>query len=329
MTDNPASEDLRKAVALLKEGNLAGARLILVDAVTQHPRDELGWFLLSFAVTEPGHQRDCLERVLRINPNNAKARERLEKLGGLPPPEPIPEPVTPPFVAEEGATSGAEALAPVAAPAAAPSAAPAAIPPEPAKAEPVGLPDQHVTPVFIEQGEEFEEELPEEQGEEETAVEEKAAQPSANEPAAEAAPVAPVVPAPAAPVGTPAAGGPPPREARPRAKKGKQRDQAPGWMVAAVVILSVIIAVGALDLGYLNFRSRVVGAGARATQTATPAAAGTTQPATPVVVLPPAWTPTPTPTLTGTPTTTPTPTASSTPSPESTSGSATPKSTAP
>jgi hypothetical protein len=307
MAENPTSEELRTAVELLKEGKRAEARVVLIDAITQSPRDELGWFLLSFAVTDPGQQKDCLERVLRINPGNSNARSRLEKLGGTPPPEPIPQPVTPPFVTGEGET-GAASTPP------APMLAHGVVAEqlEPSVSGTAAVPDQHVTPVVFEPagvGEaEESEEHPEEAEGQEPGEEAGIGPPAVGKPPETLAPVAAVVASPAPPGAARTA------QAATRSREPVARrrgEKAPGWMVGIIVLLLLVIIAGAAMVGWTYLRSPTGGGPAGGAATATQAAAA--DPLPPVMSLPPEWTRTPTATLTVPPTDTPSP--SDTPSP--------------
>lgn len=85
---------LRQAEQYLMEGSGGMARAVLANHLRQYPNSMQGWWLLSFAVDEPRQQIECLERVLRIDPNHVSARSRLEiiKGGG------ISQPFVPPFV---------------------------------------------------------------------------------------------------------------------------------------------------------------------------------------------------------------------------------------
>lgn len=74
--------ELDQAVRYLKQGVPEAARPILVRYLQNHPRSDVGWYLLSFAVPEHSRQVECLQRALRLNPGNAKARERLSSLTG-------------------------------------------------------------------------------------------------------------------------------------------------------------------------------------------------------------------------------------------------------
>ena len=111
---------LRQAEKALHEGRVQDARLMVVEYLRRVPDSEQAWWLLSFAVPEDQQQIDCLQRVLRLNPDNQEARERLaklEKTGSLPPfqaainpfvttanvaePADRPEPVESPVPAEQ------------------------------------------------------------------------------------------------------------------------------------------------------------------------------------------------------------------------------------
>lgn len=73
-------ELLQQAVVAARAGNPAEARTILSELVRQYPREARGWYLLSQLVEQPERAEFCLNKVLEIDPNNAKARQRLEAL---------------------------------------------------------------------------------------------------------------------------------------------------------------------------------------------------------------------------------------------------------
>ncbi|MBW8010602.1 MAG: hypothetical protein FVQ83_05075 [Chloroflexi bacterium] len=80
--DESTTQDLRKALDLLKAGNSKAARPILVRLLKTHPELEQGWYMLSFTVQDSRKQIYALEQVLNLNPENEKARERLAKISG-------------------------------------------------------------------------------------------------------------------------------------------------------------------------------------------------------------------------------------------------------
>ncbi len=89
------AEELRQAGNLIRAGRSAEARPVLARYLQQHPDSEEGWLLLSMVLHDRTQQIDCLERVLKINPANGLARERLAqfRVAGQAPPAP---PATPP-----------------------------------------------------------------------------------------------------------------------------------------------------------------------------------------------------------------------------------------
>lgn len=80
--DESSSEDLRKALELLKSGDVNAARPILVKLLKTHPELEQAWYMLSFTVQDKRKQIYALEQVLELNPENLKARQRLGKISG-------------------------------------------------------------------------------------------------------------------------------------------------------------------------------------------------------------------------------------------------------
>ncbi|MGQ0600903.1 MAG: tetratricopeptide repeat protein [Anaerolineales bacterium] len=71
---------LLQAYTQIKAGNLPDARTLLGKFIRNNPNSERAWLLMSLAVAEPAQQRDCLQRVLLINPFNADAQSRLAQL---------------------------------------------------------------------------------------------------------------------------------------------------------------------------------------------------------------------------------------------------------
>ena len=102
---------LKQAVDLLKGGQTQEAREILTAFLKSQPNSDQGWFLLSFTVVDPKQQIYCLQRALKLNPNNAHARNRFSKIQGslsrpqppkqVPKPEPKPEPASSDVVAQK------------------------------------------------------------------------------------------------------------------------------------------------------------------------------------------------------------------------------------
>lgn len=71
---------VREGVNALKAGRKEEASALLFKAVELDPYNEDAWLWLSGIVESPEDQRTCLENVLSINPDNARARSGLEYL---------------------------------------------------------------------------------------------------------------------------------------------------------------------------------------------------------------------------------------------------------
>lgn len=93
MTQPPANILLR-IEQLLNAGKQQEARLLLVDFIQLNPASARAWWLLSLTVTDPNRQVACLRRVLRLDPENKPARERLAKLISQIPEPPSVSPFT-------------------------------------------------------------------------------------------------------------------------------------------------------------------------------------------------------------------------------------------
>ncbi|MBI3150838.1 MAG: redoxin domain-containing protein [Chloroflexi bacterium] len=77
-----SGNDLQHVEQLLHEGKKQEALPFLAEHIRQHPDSVRGWWLLSFAIPDEKKQIECVERVLRIDPNSSRALARLEKLKG-------------------------------------------------------------------------------------------------------------------------------------------------------------------------------------------------------------------------------------------------------
>jgi hypothetical protein len=73
---------LKQGIEAAQTGNKIIARSYLRQVVEQDPDSELAWMWLTQCVDTNQERRECLEQVLRINPDNEKARNALEKLVG-------------------------------------------------------------------------------------------------------------------------------------------------------------------------------------------------------------------------------------------------------
>ncbi len=85
MTDDQKKslrQQLQAGIEAAKLGNRATARQLLEAVIAQDATNELAWIWLAGVVETTQEKRVCLERVLKINPNNERARQALAKLGG-------------------------------------------------------------------------------------------------------------------------------------------------------------------------------------------------------------------------------------------------------
>ena len=103
---------LLQADLLRRKGMKQEARNILVGYVQEKPDSARAWWLLSFVLEDPKQQLDCVERVLKNDPGNIEARNRLLQLQSEVAPKPSynagPQssrinPITAPFITDEEA----------------------------------------------------------------------------------------------------------------------------------------------------------------------------------------------------------------------------------
>lgn len=71
---------LKKAVGAIRAGDKASGRRLLAQVLRLDPENELAWLWLAHAVDERSRRRQCLEKVLALNPGNATARRELQSL---------------------------------------------------------------------------------------------------------------------------------------------------------------------------------------------------------------------------------------------------------
>lgn len=76
------SELIQQAVTQAKAGNKPEARKILAQVVKQAPGSARAWYLLSQMVDSQEQAEYCLNKVLEIEPGNARAAQRLQALRG-------------------------------------------------------------------------------------------------------------------------------------------------------------------------------------------------------------------------------------------------------
>lgn len=74
---------LRRGIQAARTGDRATARQLLEAVIARDDSHELAWIWLASVVPTDRERRICLERVLQLNPNNARAREALNALVGI------------------------------------------------------------------------------------------------------------------------------------------------------------------------------------------------------------------------------------------------------
>lgn len=75
-------EKLKLGIEAARRGDNNAAQVLLRQVVAAEPNNELGWMWLASVADSVAERRSCLERALKINPNNTRAQEALKRLGG-------------------------------------------------------------------------------------------------------------------------------------------------------------------------------------------------------------------------------------------------------
>lgn len=73
-------EELAEGIAATKMGQRDVARQHLQNVLRTDPNHETAWLWMSGLVDTPQQKRDCLQRVLALNPGNEMARRGMEQL---------------------------------------------------------------------------------------------------------------------------------------------------------------------------------------------------------------------------------------------------------
>ena len=92
------SEKLQQAIDAVQAGDKSKAQGLLSSIIHSNPRNEMAWYWMARAVDDPERKKECLGRVLAINPNNQQAAGELLQLQQPPIETPRPTaqpPVTP------------------------------------------------------------------------------------------------------------------------------------------------------------------------------------------------------------------------------------------
>lgn len=71
---------LQQAITDIRNGDRDRGKRLLAEVLIQDPGQEVAWLLMAEIVDYDEHRRYCLEQVLRLNPSNQLARDRLGAL---------------------------------------------------------------------------------------------------------------------------------------------------------------------------------------------------------------------------------------------------------
>lgn len=82
MSQDDISQVLEQGIEAAKRGDRATGRRLLEQVIEKEPANELAWIWLASCVNTLKERQDCLERVLQINPDNARAKQALSALSG-------------------------------------------------------------------------------------------------------------------------------------------------------------------------------------------------------------------------------------------------------
>jgi len=72
-----ADDLLMRAIAAIKHGDKETGKRLLAQILQADPRNEIAWLCMTQAVDDAAQRRECLGRVLSINPNNQAALRML------------------------------------------------------------------------------------------------------------------------------------------------------------------------------------------------------------------------------------------------------------
>ncbi|NWG15006.1 MAG: PD40 domain-containing protein [Chloroflexi bacterium] len=75
-----ADERLKAGIEAARRGDRVNAQKLLRQVTTSDPNNEVAWMWLASVAESLQERRTCLERALRINPNNTRAQEALRQL---------------------------------------------------------------------------------------------------------------------------------------------------------------------------------------------------------------------------------------------------------
>ncbi|MCL4252425.1 MAG: PD40 domain-containing protein [Anaerolineae bacterium] len=82
MSNEDISQLLEQGIDAAKRGDRATGRRLLTQVLEADPANELAWIWLASCVNTLEDRKECLERVLEINPDNARAKQALAAISG-------------------------------------------------------------------------------------------------------------------------------------------------------------------------------------------------------------------------------------------------------
>jgi len=91
------NDKLQQAITAIKSGDKVTGQELLVQVIKADPSNETAWMWMTVVLDDPQKKKQCLQKVLQINPNNAMAKKGLAQLEStlpldLPKPEPMEMP---------------------------------------------------------------------------------------------------------------------------------------------------------------------------------------------------------------------------------------------
>ena len=86
MASDNLERNLQDGIEAARRGDKLTARRLLQQALQQDRTNETALIWMASVVDTVPEKRSYLEQVLRVNPNNERARQALERMGGAPPP---------------------------------------------------------------------------------------------------------------------------------------------------------------------------------------------------------------------------------------------------
>lgn len=89
------SDKLQQAITAIKSGQKQVGQQLLARVIQEEPNNEVAWLWMS-AVVDEDKRGYCIERALKINPNNLQAQAALQKLRATDRKPEAREPVSPP-----------------------------------------------------------------------------------------------------------------------------------------------------------------------------------------------------------------------------------------